>query len=170
MRSTVMRMRASIARSHSSMLTRNCVKTDWPPSQLVRSLGRKKPVADRSFSSALALLTLNFAARSRSNWHNSDLLRRPLSCRCRTHGGHPNGCRCEDGTFCAVLSRNEFLAPLIGEPWAWQSRNCWDFACHVQKGLFGRKLPCVAVPADMSKRWILESIERHADPRFISPE
>jgi hypothetical protein len=29
------------------------------------------------------------------------------------------------------MIRSEFLAPLIGEPWAWQSRNCWDFACHV---------------------------------------
>jgi hypothetical protein len=62
-----------------------------------------------------------------------------------------------------MLSRHEFLAPLIGQPWAWQSRNCWDFACHVLRGLFGRELPRVAVPADLSKRWILESIERHAE-------
>ncbi len=62
-----------------------------------------------------------------------------------------------------MLSRNEFLAPLIGEPWAWQSCNCWDFACHVQQGLFGRELPRVAVPADLSKRWILQSIEKHAE-------
>jgi hypothetical protein len=41
-----------------------------------------------------------------------------------------------------MLTRSEFLAPLIGEPWAWQSRNCWDFACHVQRELFGRALPC----------------------------
>ena len=51
----------------------------------------------------------------------------------------------------------------LGEPWAWQSRNCWDFACHVQRELFGRELPRVAVPADPSKRWILQSIERHAE-------
>ena len=61
------------------------------------------------------------------------------------------------------MTRSEFLAPLIGEPWAWQSRNCWDFACHVQRELFGRDLPRVAVPADLSKRWILQSIERHAE-------
>ena len=59
--------------------------------------------------------------------------------------------------------RSEFLGPLIGEPWAWQSRNCWDFACHVQRDLFGRDLPRVAVPADPSKRWVLESIERHPE-------
>jgi hypothetical protein len=52
---------------------------------------------------------------------------------------------------------------VIGEPWAWQSRNCWDFACHVQRELFGRALPRVAVPADHSKRWVLESIKRHAE-------
>jgi hypothetical protein len=62
-------------------------------------------------------------------------------------------------------SRHEFLSPLIGQPWAWQSRNCWDFACHVQRELFGRELPRVAVPADLSKRWILESIEAHPERR-----
>ena len=61
------------------------------------------------------------------------------------------------------MIRSEFLAPLIGEPWAWQSRNCWDFACHVRRELFGRDLPRVAVPADRSKRWVLESIERHPE-------
>ena len=61
------------------------------------------------------------------------------------------------------MTRSTFLNPLIGEPWAWQSRNCWDFACHVQLELFGRALPRVAVPADLSKRWILESIERHPE-------
>jgi hypothetical protein len=61
------------------------------------------------------------------------------------------------------MTRSEFFAPLIGEPWAWQSRNCWHFACHVQRELFGRDLPRVAVPADPSKRWVLESIERHPE-------
>ena len=61
------------------------------------------------------------------------------------------------------MTRSDFLSPLIGQPWAWQSRNCWDFARHVQPDLFGRELPRVAVPADPSKRWILESIERHTE-------
>ena len=52
-----------------------------------------------------------------------------------------------------MLSRHEFLASLIGEPWAWQSSSCWDFACHVQGKLFGRELPRVAVPLELSKRW-----------------
>jgi hypothetical protein len=62
-----------------------------------------------------------------------------------------------------MMDRAVFLAPLIGERWAWQSRNCWDFACHVQRELFGRDLPRVAVPTDFSKRWVLESIERHTE-------
>jgi hypothetical protein len=61
------------------------------------------------------------------------------------------------------VTRSEFLSPLIGQPWAWQARNCWDFACHVERKLFGRTLPRVAVPADLSKRWVLESIERHPE-------
>ena len=59
------------------------------------------------------------------------------------------------------MTRSEFLAPLIGQPWAWQSRNCWDFACHVERELFGRALPAVAVPGYLSKRWVLEAIDAH---------
>jgi hypothetical protein len=59
-----------------------------------------------------------------------------------------------------LQSRHEILNPLIGQPWVWQSRNCWDFACHVERELFGRELPRVAVPADQTKRWVLEAIER----------
>jgi hypothetical protein len=33
----------------------------------------------------------------------------------------------------------------------------------VQSGIFGRELPRVAVPADLSKRWILQSIEGHPE-------
>ena len=59
--------------------------------------------------------------------------------------------------------RNELLSSLIGEPWAWRSRNCRDFPCHVERELFGRELPHVVVPAELSKRWILEAIERHPE-------
>jgi hypothetical protein len=61
------------------------------------------------------------------------------------------------------MTRSEFLRPLIGSPWAWQSRNCWDFACHVECELFGRELPRVAVPVESSTRWILEAIDRHPE-------
>jgi hypothetical protein len=62
-----------------------------------------------------------------------------------------------------VPPRNELLSSLIGQPRAWQSRNCWDFARHVERELFGRELPGVAVPAELSKRWILEAIDRHPE-------
>jgi len=61
------------------------------------------------------------------------------------------------------MTRSEFLAPLIGEKWAWQSRNCWDFACHVERELFGRSLPQVTVPGDLSKRWVIEAIDAHPE-------
>lgn len=59
------------------------------------------------------------------------------------------------------MTRSEFLSPLIGEPWAWQSHNCWVFACHVQRELFGRALPSVAVPDAPSWRWMMAEIDRH---------
>jgi hypothetical protein len=61
------------------------------------------------------------------------------------------------------MSRAEFLSPLIGQPWAWQSRNCWDFAAHVERELFGRGLPVVSVPQNVNKRWVLEAIEAHPE-------
>jgi hypothetical protein len=61
------------------------------------------------------------------------------------------------------MKRSEFLAPLIGSPWAWQSQNCWDFAAHVERELFERTLPQVMVPSNLSKRWVLEAIEAHPE-------
>ena len=62
-----------------------------------------------------------------------------------------------------AVSRSAFLAPLIGEPWAWQSRNCWDLACHVQRELFGRELPHLSVPDGFSRRWVLDDFARHEE-------
>ena len=45
------------------------------------------------------------------------------------------------------MVRSEFLNLQIRQPWAWQTRNCWDFACQVEHKLFGRELQRVAVPA-----------------------
>jgi hypothetical protein len=67
------------------------------------------------------------------------------------------------------VTRADFLAPLIGEPWAWQSRNCWDFACHVQQGLFGRELPTIAVPEDFSRRWVLKEFDAHPERQRWQP-
>lgn len=61
------------------------------------------------------------------------------------------------------VNRAEFLAALIGGAWNWRSYNCWQFACHVQKALFGRELPHVDVPADLSKRWLLNELTWHPE-------
>lgn len=61
------------------------------------------------------------------------------------------------------MSRSEFLAGLIGQPWSWRDGNCWDFAVMVERELFGRDLPAVAVPQDLSKRWVLESFDGHEE-------
>ncbi|WP_166295334.1 hypothetical protein [Bradyrhizobium sp. 2S1] len=60
-------------------------------------------------------------------------------------------------------ARSALLSPLIGEPWAWQARNCWDFACHVERELFGRELPQIPVPAEFSRRWVLDEFEAHPE-------
>jgi hypothetical protein len=59
--------------------------------------------------------------------------------------------------------RADFLRPLIGEPWSWQFRNCWDFASYGQRELFGRELPCIAVPDGFSRRWVLDEFARHEE-------
>lgn len=62
-----------------------------------------------------------------------------------------------------MRGRSEFIASLIGEQWAWQSRNCWDFAVYVQREIFDRDLPGVIVPSECRKRWVLEAIENHPE-------
>jgi len=61
------------------------------------------------------------------------------------------------------MTRAEFLSPLIGQPWAWRSRNCWEFAVHVQRELFERPLPSVAVPDDPKWRWMIQAIADHPE-------
>lgn len=61
------------------------------------------------------------------------------------------------------MNRSQFLAGQIGRPWAWRDRNCWDFAVHVEREVFGRELPSVPVPSNLSKRWVLEAIEAHPE-------
>lgn len=67
------------------------------------------------------------------------------------------------------MTRSEFLAPLIGQPWAWQSRNCWEFAVHLQRELFGRDLPSVVVPDDPKWRWMVAEVGRHPERQNWSP-
>lgn len=61
------------------------------------------------------------------------------------------------------MIRSSFLAALIGNKWDWRNYNCWNFAAHVELELFGRVLPSVSVPTDLSKRWVLEAFDGHAE-------
>lgn len=61
------------------------------------------------------------------------------------------------------MTRSEFLSPLIGEPWAWQNRNCWDFASHIERELFGRILPGVTVPDEPKWKWMVAEIARNPE-------
>jgi hypothetical protein len=51
-----------------------------------------------------------------------------------------------------------------------RANNCWDFACHVERELFGRELPRVSVPSDQTTRWVLEAIERHPERAREAPD
>lgn len=61
------------------------------------------------------------------------------------------------------MTRAQFLSSLIGQPWQWSGGNCWDFAAHVQRELFGRDLPSIAVPRELSKRWVLQAFDGHPE-------
>ena len=61
------------------------------------------------------------------------------------------------------MTRSEFLASVVGQSWSWQVGNCWDFAVRVQRELFGRDLPSVAVPREMTKRWVLQEFDSNPE-------
>lgn len=67
------------------------------------------------------------------------------------------------------MTRADFLAPLIGQPWAWQSRNCWEFAVHIQRELFGRDLPSVTVPDYPKWRWMVTEVGHHPERQNWAP-
>lgn len=72
------------------------------------------------------------------------------------------------GMTAAGMPRAAFLSGLIGAAWApgacgpdaW---DCWHLAQHVERELFGRELPSVAVPAAPSWTWIIETIAAHGE-------
>ncbi|MEH2508699.1 hypothetical protein V1291_000053 [Nitrobacteraceae bacterium AZCC 1564] len=61
------------------------------------------------------------------------------------------------------MTRSEFLAPLIGQPWSWKGGNCWDFAGHVQRALFSIALPHIDVPDDPSWKWMVRTVSNHPE-------
>lgn len=62
-----------------------------------------------------------------------------------------------------MTPRAEFLSQQVGRPWVWLSLHCWDFAGLVERELFGRVLPQVAVPDQPSWRWMLQAVGNHPE-------
>lgn len=60
------------------------------------------------------------------------------------------------------MTRAAFLTSRLGQPWA-PTRTCWHVAGEVQRELFGRQLPDVAIPAAPSWRWMIDTIGRHPE-------
>jgi len=59
-----------------------------------------------------------------------------------------------------AIERRAFLTALIGT--SWKDRGmCWGLARHVQWHLFGRMLPEVVVPPDVTWRWMIDAIDAH---------
>src|ERR1700674_3865871 len=67
-----------------------------------------------------------------------------------------------------MIDRATFLSALIGRPYAANAAgpeafDCWHLAVHVERVLFGRKLPDVVVPDGPTRRWIMEEFRRHRE-------
>jgi cell wall-associated NlpC family hydrolase len=61
-----------------------------------------------------------------------------------------------------VSARAELLAEFVGSEWTNRGM-CWGLARHVERVLFGRDLPDVAVPAEPTWSWIIGAIRDHAE-------
>ena len=77
------------------------------------------------------------------------------------------------------MTRPLYLTSLLGRPWAPQGEgpaaySCWGLACEVETRLFGRHLPAVSVPADLTWRWAIDTLaghpEREAWREIVSPQ
>ena len=60
------------------------------------------------------------------------------------------------------MDRAAYLTGLLGQKWT-RERSCWHVAVEVQSALFGRTLPLVALPDDLTWRWMMETIDQHPE-------
>lgn len=66
------------------------------------------------------------------------------------------------------MDRAAYLSALIGRPWAVDAAgpdrfSCYGLARWLQRDLWGRALPDIHVPADASRRWIMQMMARHGE-------
>lgn len=66
------------------------------------------------------------------------------------------------------MTRAAYLCSLLGKPWAANARgpdayDCWHLAAAVSSHLFGRALPAIAVPAEPTWAWMIETIAGHPE-------
>jgi cell wall-associated NlpC family hydrolase len=66
--------------------------------------------------------------------------------------------------------RATFLRRLVGKRWAANGRgpdefDCWHLARHVERQLFGRELPEIEEPNDLSWVWLLNAFSSHPECR-----
>lgn len=64
------------------------------------------------------------------------------------------------------MDRAAYLTALLGRPWSVDGAGPDVFSCYglfrwLQRDLWGRDLPDVHVPADASRRWMIEAMARH---------
>jgi len=66
------------------------------------------------------------------------------------------------------MDRSAYLTSLIGRRWEAQgqgpdSYSCWSLFREVEKRLWGRDVPSVAIPPSPSWRWMIDTISAHPE-------
>jgi len=66
------------------------------------------------------------------------------------------------------VTREEILCSFLGKAWAANAKgpeayDCWHCAVAVERDLFSRELPDIAVPLAPSWSWMIEAIETHPE-------
>ncbi len=67
-----------------------------------------------------------------------------------------------------AASRNVALNSFLGKPWVANAKgpdayDCWHLAVAVSAALYGRVLPLLAMPADPSWAWMIDTIRTHPE-------
>jgi len=66
------------------------------------------------------------------------------------------------------VTRAEVLDQVLGKPWLANAKgpeafDCWHLVAFIQREIFGRDIPAVAVPAQPSWSWMIQAIDSHPE-------